>query len=190
MKPYKVFFVIILTLLPSIFGSCSDDNGELAAPTPATEIDTVIAGTAGDGWIGPYWPRLINGDCEFGDKGPVVTLKADLYSEQADLLMCDVYMRAEETERNWSAAEESWHEVLYQAPSGWHIVDIGIDPSFCHVQYIDSNYEEDVNNCDGFVFRSKGDVSGDDIVCGRTPDYNMSYVRVWIDTLYVEIERN
>ena len=186
----RIILFIGLTLFAGLFGSCSDDREEVAAPTPVTETDTVIAGSAGDGWIGPYWPKLINGDCEFGDKGPVVTLKAELYVEDTDLLMCHVYMRAEETERNWSTAEGSWYEILYQAPSGWRIVDIGIDPASCYIQYIDNGYDEDINNCDGFIFHSKGDVSGDDIICGRTPGDNMSYVRVCIDTVYVKIERN
>jgi hypothetical protein len=187
----RLAFSIQLALSVFALSHCSDNSSEVAAPThvtPVTEIDTVIAGN-GDGWIGPYYPRLRGGNCEFGGRGPVVTLEAELYIEGANQLMCFIYMRAQETERDWSAAEDSWDEFLYQAPSGWRIVDMGLHPASCYVQYIDSDREEDINICDGFEFRSIGDVDGDDIICGRPPAENMTHVHVRLDTLFVKRQR-
>ncbi len=185
---YRVFSLVQVALAVSVIVSCSDEDGKILSPDRVVEKDTVMAGTQGDGWIGPYWPELINGDCEFGENGPVVTLDAEVYVKGSDSLMCRVCMRADETERDWSAAEDSWDELLYIAPEGWRISDIGISPASCHVQYIDNDYDEDENRCERFAFRSKGHTSGDDIICGRVADENMTYVHVWIDSLYIERE--
>jgi hypothetical protein len=186
----KTFWLAFSFLMAAVcfIGSCSDSEKEILSPRQLVETDTVVAGDLGDGWIGPFWPELINGDCEFGSNGPVVNLEAELYVKGADSLMCRVYMRAMETERNWSTAEDSWDELIYVAPGGWYIIDIGVTPVSCQVYYIDDDYDEDINACDPFTFRSKGDVSGDDIICGRVGDDNMTHVSVWMDSLYIRRE--
>lgn len=182
--------LLAMMLLAGLAYSCLDESEDLTSPTREIETDTVVAGNGEDRWIGPYWPESTNGDCELNSNGPIVTLQAELYVEDTDLLKCRVYMKVEETERDWSTAEDSWHVLLYQAPTGWSITDVGIDPAFCHVQYIDDNNDIDMNYGGGFIFRSHGDVNGVDIICGRTPDENMTHVKVWIDTLYVQRERD
>jgi hypothetical protein len=167
--------VIVFCSLAIDSGCSSKDPVE-----PTLEIKTV---TVVSGPLGPFWPEMIRGDCEFAGHGPSVTLRARLYV-RSDSLFCYVYMKAEETESNWSTAEGEWDEFLYRAPAGWKITHTNLDPDSCETRYIDDGGGYDYTSCPGFSFRSIGDTSGNDI-CGKTLDD--THVVVTLDTLLVEI---
>ena len=180
MRAIPSFFTVLITSALLIFSSsCSEDPVSTVKPSPVVKTNTVIVGE-----IGPFWPTLIGGDCEFDGHGPLVTLKARLYVE-ANVLLCYVYMYARETESNWSTAEGSWDELLYIAPSGWRITYTGVHPDSCQTQYIDSKNNYDYTGCPGFAFRSIGDTVGEDI-CNTTLDNTHVYLR--LDTLFVGLQ--
>jgi hypothetical protein len=162
---------------------CSDEPTSVEQTPPIeTKIDTVVLDR-----LGPFWPPMIGGDCEFRGNGPFVELKARLYLESS-VIMCYIYMYAIETESNYSEAEGSWDELIYIAPTGWEIDYIGADPDSCETEYIDSNNSYDWTACPGTVFRfaSLGDTDGCDI--GNTT-MDDTHVYVYIDTLFVELKK-
>lgn len=163
--------------LLACISACSSDDSSIA--TPEVRMDVVSGG-----WIGPVVPKLIQGDREFDGNGPRVTLKADLKVMDGDSVTCYVYMHATETTSNWSKAEGEDTWTLYQAPAGWKIVEIYPEGWFCHIDYVDNNTSADYHGCPGFLFKSSGDTSGDDIdVAGGTR------VDVRIDDFDVELRK-
>ncbi|UCD30593.1 MAG: hypothetical protein JSV03_09040, partial [Planctomycetota bacterium] len=131
------------------------------------------------GELGPFIPGLTRGDREFNGNGPLVTLKAELSLKGSDSLMCEVYMKAEQTEADWSTAEGEWETLVYRAPDGWRITGICADPPFCHQQYIDYDDDWDWLFCSSFIFRSQGQTPGEDINDGT---------EVWIQIRCAEVE--
>lgn len=169
--PGTIYLVTVIFLI--FFFGCSDDS---VTPVPEVKIDSLDVSQ-----LGPFVPGLTMGDTGFNGHGPLVTLKAELGMRGTDSLICTVYMKAEETEADWSTAEGEWTELVYLAPEGWKITGVCTDPPFCHQQYIDYDDDLDWMFCSGFIFRSQGDTPGADINSGTE-------VSVEIRCLQVEIE--
>jgi len=164
-----------------ICAGCSEEPDSINKPSTVLRTDTVVTGH-----LGPYWPGYVRGDCEFASHGPLVKLKARLYVE-SNVLMCSIYMYAQETEPDHTTAEGSWEELIYIAPTGWRINDIGLEPDSCETEYVDYNNDYDHTGCPGFRFASLGDTGGEDI-CNTTLDN--THVILTLDTLFVELIKN
>ena len=168
----RIAYLIPIALFVISLG-CSESDDSVA-PKPVVAIDSISSGE-----IGPFIPGLTRGDREFNENGPLVTLEAELYLNSSNSLMCRVYMKAEETENDWSTAEGEWETFIYQAPEGWKITGICADPLFCRQQYIDYDNDWDWLFCQTFIFRAQGDTPGEDINNGT---------EVWIQIRCVEVE--
>jgi len=169
-----------LVLLSILAGCGSKESLVVERSTSVLKTDTLVLSN-----IGPYWPVMIQGDCEFDGNGPLVRLKARLYVK-SDSLMCHVYMYARETEANWSTAEGSWEALLYRATAGWTIDDLLVDPDSCETSYIDDDRDYDYYNCFPFIFKSLGDTGGGDICATGLDD---THVFVYFDTLLVRLRK-
>jgi hypothetical protein len=169
---YRIACLIPVVLITIPVGCSKSDDS--VAPAPVVAIDSIPPGE-----IGPFVPGLTRGDNEFNENGPLVTLEAELGLKSPDSLMCTVYMKAEETEDDWSTAEGKWETLIYKAPDGWKVTGICADPLFCRQQYIDYDDDWDWLFCSTFIFRSQGDTPGEDINNGT---------EVWIQIRCVEVE--
>jgi hypothetical protein len=170
----------VMVILSLIAGCGSKDPLEVEQSSLALKTDTLVLSP-----IGPYWPTMIEGDCEFNGHGPFVRLKARLYV-RTDSLMCHVYMYARETEANWSTAEGSWETLLYRATAGWTIDDLLVDPDSCESEYIDDTGAYKFDSCSPFIFQSLGDTGGGDI-CAQSLDD--THCIVHFDTLLVRLRK-
>lgn len=163
----KVATVLLLAFLLG----CSDSNGPSAPEVKIVPIPTDE--------MGPFVPALVQGDREFNQNGPLVTVSAEIHLNGTDSLMCKVYMRVEETEPDWSMAEDEWERLIYRAPDGWRITGVCADPVSCVQQYIDYDDDWDWLFCSSFVFRAQGDTPGEDIGGGT---------EVWVQLRCGEIQ--
>lgn len=70
--------------------------------------------------VGPFWPRRINGDCEFAGNGPDVTVSAKFAlgypGETYQRITLTLSMVANETRSDWSTASGSWTVDAYRSP--------------------------------------------------------------------------
>lgn len=184
---WKTSAFVAVALCVVMSGYHSDESK--AVEDPGAQAAAVKSVAIPIGQIGTYIPAHINGDADFNGNGPEVTILAELHTV-ADTVWCFVYMRAEETLRDWTTAEGWWAKKLYYAPDGWRLYRV-LNPMYCEVQYTDDSY--DVRNdqcpadCDpdchgGFKLASIGDTSGDD--AGVTTSVTVS-----LDTLVVELQR-
>lgn len=125
--------------------------------------------------VGPYFPRQIEGDCEFDGNGPRVEMAAGIQMEpggQAILLKLSMYAR--ETKPDYSTARGNWeHRIPVHLPSGWVIKDIVSNPSASHDE-IDLDIPYDFEKYELGKFRWLGDTEGDDI-CNETEDDTHMY---------------
>jgi hypothetical protein len=165
--------LLIPLVLFACWLGCSDNP-----VTPETRIDTILSDE-----LGPFIPGLIRGDTEFNGHGPLVTLTAELTVKGLDSLWCHISMRAEETEPDWSTAEDEWDTLVYRAPSGWKIIGICTDPPFCYQQYIDYDDDLDWLFCSGFIFQAQGDTPGTDINNGTQVRVQMRCTDVTIQKI-------
>ena len=112
-----------------------------------------------------YYPPLVEGDREFAGHGPHVIVNVDLVVSTAQI-SCTVYMRARETQSDWSTAEGSETTLIYDAPPGYYIKDVLI-PTSDSLDYTDSNHSTDYfpRGASGLVksYEAYGDTDGDDI---------------------------
>jgi hypothetical protein len=112
-----------------------------------------------------YYPPLVEGDREFDGNGPHVIVNVDLVVSAA-AIECTLYMRARETQSDWSTAEGSQRTLIYEAPPGYYIKDVLI-PTSDSLDYTDSNHSMDyfARGASGLVksYTAYGDRSGDDI---------------------------
>ncbi len=163
--------VWLIPLLAVLVPACSDDP---VAPGPEIRTDSIP-----DGILGPFVPGLVSGDGEFNQHGPLVTVNAELYLQGTDSLMCCVYMKAEETEPDWTTAEGEWDILLYQAPDGWKITGMCSASPACHMQYIDYDNDRDWLFCQYFIFQCEGDTEGPDVNNGTC---------LWVQVRCAEVE--
>lgn len=133
-----------------------------------------------------FFPARTIGDCEFNGHGPVVTVRAKLTS-RSDSLLVGIYMRAAETQADWSTAEDSSSYHVYTAPPGWDISRIEVTPNPCQKTYTDTDGLYHVDACGWVTFSSMGDTGGNDI-CGVTLDD--THVNVSFQTINVVLVRN
>jgi len=112
-----------------------------------------------------YYPPLVEGDREFAGHGPHVIVNVDLIISK-DKIECTVYMRARETQSDWTTGEGSETTLIYEAVPGYFIQDVLI-PTSDSLDYTDSNNKDDTfpRGASGLVknYTAYGDTSGDDI---------------------------
>ena len=147
-------------------GCGSDETGQVGGPgTRATVLKTEAIPI---GQVDTYAPLLTKGDREFSGHGPEIVILAELHVD-ADTVWSFVYMRAEETLKNWTTGEGWWAKKLYEAPAGWRLNRV-LNPTYCQVQYTDDGHGERVDTCPvrcdpecryGFKLMSIGDTGGD-----------------------------
>lgn len=113
------------------------------------------------------------GDCEFGGHGPAVTCRAtaSISSDQRSVNL-DVYMRAQETQADWTTAEgtQRYGLLTYGANAGIRVKEI-YGPAAIQIDYTDTNHDVDSFLGSSFgTFSAVGDTDGND-VCNTTGDY-------------------
>lgn len=111
-----------------------------------------------------FTPPHTRGDREYKGHGPQVWATAQWTHDDARVQV-RLWMKAEETESDWTTAEGERIETYYTAPPGWRIESVlGATDSSAH--YIDTNHNQDrigggpSGPVKEFVFQ--GDRSGDD----------------------------
>jgi hypothetical protein len=111
-----------------------------------------------------FTPPHTRGDREYKGHGPQVWANAQWTHDDFNVIL-RLWMKAEETQSDWTTAEGERYETYYVAPPGWRIESLsgGMDSS---AHYTDTDHEEDrlgggpSGPIREFVFR--GDRSGDD----------------------------
>jgi hypothetical protein len=111
-----------------------------------------------------FTPPHTRGDREYKGHGPQVWATAQ-WTHDETRVMVRLWMKAEETQSDWTTAEGTRDETYYTAPPGWRIESVlgGMESS---AHYVDTNHNEDrvgggpSGPVREFVFR--GDRSGDD----------------------------
>jgi hypothetical protein len=171
--------LVILTTISILVISpgCSDESGDATCPACPTEpeVETVLVSR----YLGPFYPKVYQGDAEYGSgHGPQVKLAGALYIVGGDSLMCHAFMNAQESPpgSNTTKAEVSAEVLLYQAPNGWKIIDTGLDPDTCVVDYYTSDHGMHYVGCYGWAFSYIGDTDGADICVGG--DCTQFYLRI------------
>jgi len=112
-------------------------------PPPPMPEDTIVRLTSFS-----YTPPHTRGDEDFDGNGPKVNLKCLLAGDQftsggCRTLIARVWMKAEETEDDWTTAE-GWSDwtTVYTAPPGKVITNI-LSPVSCDASYVDTNHTMD-----------------------------------------------
>ncbi len=111
-----------------------------------------------------FTPPHTRGDKEYHGNGPEVWAKARWINE-GNSVKVRLWMKAQETKKDWTTAEGTRIETFYTAPPGYRIEKIiGDEESSAH--YVDTDHNEDRHGggpggpVKEFVFR--GDRKGDD----------------------------
>jgi hypothetical protein len=126
----------------------------------STETDIILPGKR------TYKPPHTRGDQDFKGQGPQVVCRVELsvvsYNTQ---VLAEIYMKAEQTNSDWTTAEGTDSYILYTAPAGKEIKQI-LCPAYDQIAYLDSNINQDVfeRGIGGPVLRYKftGDAEGND----------------------------
>jgi hypothetical protein len=147
------------------------DSNKIILKCGDVELSTVpvIQGTTNftipETTLPQYYPPLVEGDREFDGNGPHVIVTVDLIISK-NKIECTLYMRARETQSDWSTAEGSQTTLIYEAAPGYFIKDVLI-PTSDSLDYTDSNHDMDyfARGASGLVkaYSAFGDTDGDDI---------------------------
>ena len=133
-------------------------------------------------------PQHIGGDREYKGHGPEVTIRSELYTQNAGReLYIDINMHQIETRSDWSEAQLSRNFRLYTAPFGRVITTI-LNGDVSDHFYVDTDHAVDrFFPSDNLVqeYRVIGDTKGNDIGNCTSDDAYLSVtlepVWVWID---------
>jgi hypothetical protein len=127
-----------------------------------------------------YVPPHTNGDREFDGNGPAVTARVDLLVRPQSI-DARVYMRARETESDWTTAEGTKEFPLYKPDPGWQITGV-VESTVTTHSYTDSNHSLDsFDKGSGsavrrFVF--VGDTEGDEAGTRTKVDVAFNQLRI------------
>lgn len=159
----------------------SADDGKVVGQTPGPNVEiapgsevSVVLGQAplacearSESITAPdlqYLPPHTRGDKDYAGNGPRTNLDIQV-SASSNQIAARLYMKAEETRRDFTTAEGSIDAVLYTVPDGWKIQSAEVQNRFQH-QYVDRNNKPDVFNFDQGLVRQltyEGNGPGPDI---------------------------
>ena len=111
-----------------------------------------------------FTPPHTRGDKEFAGNGPEVWAKVSWIGEGSHV-KARVWMKAQETKKDWTTAEGTLTETYYTAPPGYRIESV-VSGTESSAHYVDTDHNEDRHGggpggpAKEFVFR--GDRKGDD----------------------------
>jgi hypothetical protein len=88
-----------------------------------------------------YTPPHTRGDRDFDGNGPVVDARVDLLVRPQSI-DARVYMRAQETKKDWTTAEGTNDFPLFRPDPGWQIDGV-VEGSVTMHHYVDSNHTND-----------------------------------------------
>jgi hypothetical protein len=125
-----------------------------------------------------YMPPLTRGDREFDGNGPDVYSSVNLINT-GNSVIARVYMKAVETESDWTTGEGSRDFVIYNADPG-KVIESIVTPTFASYSYRDDNH--DMDNFAGtgpvFKFHFVGDDDGDDVGVHTRVEIEFTNIRV------------
>jgi len=121
------------------------------------------------------------GDTDYAGAGPEVSFDAYIKYD-ANRVYAPIYMRAIETESDWTMADGWATVILYEPPPGWKVIDIS-PKSDVHHHYIDSNHANDVFWLGSGPIRRLeyvGDTNGDEAgtMTKVTIDWNQFHIKL------------
>jgi hypothetical protein len=125
-----------------------------------------------------YMPPLTRGDKEFDGNGPNVYSSVNLINMGTQLI-ARVYMRAVETESDWTTGEGTRDFVLYTADPGKRIEAL-VTAGSSSYSYTDNNHDNDEFPGTGPVakYTFSGDDDGDDVGFHTRVNIDFTNVRV------------
>ena len=125
-----------------------------------------------------YMPPKTRGDAEFDGHGPSVNASVTLLNYGSSVV-AKVYMKAAETQSDWTTGEGTKYFTLYTADPGKHIESI-VGSTYASYSYIDSNHDMDEFPGTGPVrkFSFMGDGSGDDVGYHTRVEVDFNNIRV------------
>jgi hypothetical protein len=97
-------------------------------------------------------PQKGSGDADFDGNGPNITTTVTLHM-QPKRLSAELYMKAKETESDWTRAEGTKTFELYKPDPGWRIDAINGDTKFTH------SYTDDDHSLDNYNFGAGGPIT-------------------------------
>ncbi len=122
--------------------------------------------------LGPFWPtKSPGGDCDFAGNGPDVIVRAEVLDPigLGINVNMNIYMKASETQSDWTTASSSWSYILRELPANIYMKDV-ITSNFAEYIYPDNDTAYDESpTYDLCRFKVMGDTNGNDI-CGTTLD--------------------
>ncbi len=127
-----------------------------------------------------FQPPRTRGDGDFSGNGPRVSVVVSLLTTPQGI-SARVYMRAKETEDDWTTAEGTQDFSLFSPDPGWRI-DRVVSSQFATHAYTDGNHERDSFNlgAGGLVKRLEyvGDTSGDEAGTRTKVDVEFNQLRI------------
>lgn len=126
----------------------------------------------------PFMPPLTRGDREFDGNGPDITVSVNLLNFGTSVV-ARVYMKAVETESDWTTGEGTKDFVIYNADPGKRIEAI-VSPISAFFSYRDTDHDMDEFPGSGpiFKFHFSGDDDGDDVGVHTRVEMEFNNVRV------------
>lgn len=130
--------------------------------------------------LGPFFPNHVEGDRDFNGHGPTVTCRAWLSagseSDANQPVYLSYYMRARESQADWSTGERSWLNAsrIYQVPAGFKVKQL-LSPT-AELVFLDGSHAY-TNASGGELggFSVMGDTDGNDIGNTTLDDTHMYF---------------
>jgi hypothetical protein len=119
----------------------NEEISSIAVIQPSTPVCTSKAETVTPGSF-TYIPPCTRGDSEFDGHGPNVYCSVKLVHDE-NKVNAVIYMKAEETKKDWTTAAGQITHTLYTVPAGWKIERLNsvLQDS---ISYRDSNHSPDI----------------------------------------------
>lgn len=143
-------YQMTLNLGPGAIGSLLNDkiekvvlkwNDKILSEIPVIQAPCKVQTITKTPELTSWMPPHTRGDAEFDGNGPSVHL--DVYiRKSAEAVYADIFMRAEETDSDWTMADGWTSIVLYEPPPGYEVVGVSPNTEFHH-QYTDTNHDND-----------------------------------------------
>ncbi len=105
-------------------------------------------------------PERCGGDKEFDGNGPKVSAEASLFLKSKRDLWVKIYLKAIETEHDYTCTEKEWTFPVWEAPKNFEITDFS--PSRASkASYTDTNHQLDKPSISGSSLVRKFEIMGD-----------------------------
>ena len=156
------------TVTLTVAGPVGEDSETIADFVRVSEVRTLNLNAN----LGPFFPSIKRGDCDFAGHGPDVQCDAEARADITfpDHLMLELHMRAAEIGPDFSTAEDWWYPLLPRAIPAGAVIHSVLGTHTRSIAFTDNDHLYWTDTGDAFgSFKVMGDTDGADI-CNTTSD--------------------